>query len=140
MSSKEHAGNPSWTLAELSEATGLPGRTIRYYISRGLLDGPLQAGRDASYGPRHLERLQTIAEFQRDGLTLQEIAFRLSGPVTPVLAHPKHVLRYSIGAGVTVEVAAGLASWRMRTIQAALHDFAARMAAAETSEQKGDGE
>ena len=31
--------NNSRTLAQLSEESGLPARTIRFYIARGLLDG-----------------------------------------------------------------------------------------------------
>ena len=32
----------SRTLAELSEESGIPARTIRFYIARGLLDGPVK--------------------------------------------------------------------------------------------------
>ena len=47
-------------LAELAEKAGLPGRTIRFYIARGLLPGPLKAGRGAAYGQEHLDRLREI--------------------------------------------------------------------------------
>lgn len=40
-------------LAELAQKAGLPGRTIRFYIARGLLPGPLKAGRGATYGPEN---------------------------------------------------------------------------------------
>jgi DNA-binding transcriptional MerR regulator len=48
------------TLAELADASGIPPRTVRFYIARGLLEGPEVAGRGATYGPGHLERLQKI--------------------------------------------------------------------------------
>ena len=50
------------TLAELSEESGTPARTIRFYIARGLLDGPLKAGRGAVYTAEHLARLEKIKE------------------------------------------------------------------------------
>jgi DNA-binding transcriptional MerR regulator len=48
------------TLAELADASGIPPRTVRFYIARGLLEGPEVAGRGATYGPGHLERLQKM--------------------------------------------------------------------------------
>ena len=129
MSSRDREGKSSWTLAELSEASGVPGRTIRYYISRGLLDAPLQSGRDAAYGPQHLQRLEAIARLQAEGLTLQDIGIRLSRPARAVIAPPAPFFRYSLGAEVSVEVRAGLSPWRIKQIQAALNDFAARIAA-----------
>ena len=51
-----HSDRPAeaLTLADLSTATGIPGRTIRFYIAQGLLDGPDTAGRTARYSPRHM--------------------------------------------------------------------------------------
>ena len=50
----------SWTLDELATETGLTPRTIRGYIERGLLAGPVTRGRGARYGERHLNRLLCI--------------------------------------------------------------------------------
>ena len=69
-----------FTLAELAEETGIAGRTIRYYISRGLLAGPSMAGRGATYGETHLERIDKIKELQAKGLMLTEIARALGIP------------------------------------------------------------
>jgi DNA-binding transcriptional MerR regulator len=67
-----------WTLRELAAETGVPERTIRFYISRGLLAPPLRGGRGAAYGPSHKERLEKIRQLQAKGLMLAEIAFALS--------------------------------------------------------------
>ena len=61
------------TLAELAEAAGIPARTIRFYIARGLLDGPLKAGRGAVYTAEHLARLEKIKTLQAEGRMLAEI-------------------------------------------------------------------
>jgi len=78
----------SFTLKELIEASGIAGRTIRYYISIGLLYPPLKSGRGACYGPEHIEKLKKIREFQRKGLTLSEIMYhlgaRMESTVIPV--------------------------------------------------------
>ena len=50
--------DPEMSLAELAEQSGVPGRTIRFYIARSLLPGPSQAGRGASYGQEHIRQLQ----------------------------------------------------------------------------------
>jgi DNA-binding transcriptional MerR regulator len=77
------------TLAELADASGIPPRTVRFYIARGLLEGPEVAGRGATYGPGHLERLQKIRRLQQRGLTLAAIARELEGTKAAV-ALPNH--------------------------------------------------
>jgi DNA-binding transcriptional MerR regulator len=69
----------SKTLAELSEESNIPARTIRFYIARGLLDGPVRAGRGAVYRPEHLARLEKIKELQAEGRMLAEVAHDLNG-------------------------------------------------------------
>ena len=59
-------------LRELAQRTGLESRTIRHYISIGLVPPPLSKGRDARYGKEHLERLQAIRVLRRK-LKLEEI-------------------------------------------------------------------
>ena len=63
-----------WTLRELAAEAGVPERTIRFYISRGLVDPPLRAGRGAAYGARHLDRLREIRTLQARGMPLAEIS------------------------------------------------------------------
>ncbi len=68
------------TLAEIAEASGLPARTIRFYIARGLLNGPAKGGRNAAYTAEHVARLERIKRLQAAGHTLSEIGRMLSGP------------------------------------------------------------
>jgi len=72
-----------WTLRELAAETGVPGRTIRFYISRGLVDPPLRAGRGAAYGEAHKARLEEIRRLQAQGLMLAEIAQALAQERVP---------------------------------------------------------
>lgn len=67
-----------WTLRELAAEAGVPERTIRFYIFRGLVDPPLRGGRGAAYGENHKERLEFIRSMQARGMMLAEIAHALS--------------------------------------------------------------
>ena len=49
---------------ELSERTGVPTRTIRYYTQQRLLPSPTLRGRVGHYDERHVERLRLIKELQ----------------------------------------------------------------------------
>lgn len=66
-------------------------RTIRYYISAGVMDRPLDyEGRTAIYGRRHLEQLVAIKRLQAVGATLDQIREQLSqldGPALTALAN-----------------------------------------------------
>jgi DNA-binding transcriptional MerR regulator len=117
-----------WTLRELATRTGVPGRTIRYYISRGLLAPPLRGGRNAFYGTDHIERLQEIRKLQSEGMTLSEIAFMTAGPSTE-REMPASVAwnSYAIDDDVMVLVRRELDPWRTRKIRAALREFTARI-------------
>jgi DNA-binding transcriptional MerR regulator len=61
-------------LAELSKASGVSPRTIRYYIHQGLLPSPGKRGRGARYDRGVLDRLQLIKLLQRDHWPLSKIA------------------------------------------------------------------
>lgn len=67
-----------WTLRELAGETGVPERTIRFYISRELLPPPLKGGRGAAYGPEHKTLLETIKKLQAKGMMLAEIKHALA--------------------------------------------------------------
>ena len=52
-------------IRELSEATGLPASTIRYYVREGLLHAPLKTGKTmAYYDESHVKRIELIKEIQ----------------------------------------------------------------------------
>lgn len=62
-------------ISELSQATGLPVPTIKFYIREGLLPtGRLTSKNQASYGAEHVERLALIRALQDAGLRLDVIA------------------------------------------------------------------
>jgi len=116
-----------FSLAELAGRTGIPARTIRYYISLNLLEGPVQAGRGAHYTRAHLTRLEEIARLQRKGLSLAEI--RAGGAaIQREIPAPEGVWRYPVGPGVTVEVRSGLPPWQVRRVQRLIAEMAARLA------------
>lgn len=61
------------TVDELEQATGVPVRTTRYYVTRGLLPAPERRGRVAYYGADHVARLELVRALQDHGFTLQAI-------------------------------------------------------------------
>ena len=64
------------TLEELSERSGVPARTIRYYQNEKLIDRPDRDHKDARrvrYSVRHVERLRLIGELRDRGLRLPAI-------------------------------------------------------------------
>lgn len=113
------------SLADLAEKAGVPARTIRYYISLNLLEGPVQGGRVARYTTAHLVRLNEIGKLQRRGLSLSEIAAH--GKTGGRLPEPESAWRYPVAPGVVVEVRSGLSPWRMRQVQRLIAEMAARL-------------
>ena len=60
--------------SELASLAGLPERTVRYYIQRGLVDRPGGVGRGAHYTARHLEQLLQVRRWSEAGVSLDRIA------------------------------------------------------------------
>ena len=77
MADDDRSGRGSFTLVELAEVSGVPARTIRFYIAKGLLPPPLVGGRSACYGEGHLKELDRIKTLQEQGRTLAQIAWQL---------------------------------------------------------------
>jgi DNA-binding transcriptional MerR regulator len=67
-----------YTLTDLERETGVTARTIRYYISQGLLQPAYGRGPSATYDPDHLLRLQLINRLKEERLSLRDIKERLS--------------------------------------------------------------
>lgn len=67
------------SIAELADLAGVTPRTVRYYISIGLLPAPGQAGPRTVYGHGVLQRLRLIRRLQEDHLPLGEIGTRIAG-------------------------------------------------------------
>ena len=76
MADDDRSGRGSFTLVELSEVSGVPTRTIRFYIAKGLLPPPLVGGRSACFGEEHLKGLERIKTLQGQGRTLAQIAWQ----------------------------------------------------------------
>ncbi len=68
-----HDRPDSYTLDELTSAADVTVRTVRYYISEGLLPPPDGSGRGARYSAEHRDRLDLIASLKRRHLPLKEI-------------------------------------------------------------------
>jgi DNA-binding transcriptional MerR regulator len=118
----------SKTLAELSEESGIPARTIRFYIARGLLDGPAKAGRGAVYTTEHLVRLEKIKDLQAEGRMLAEIAHDLNGgPPLETAAQASPWWQHAIQDDVIVWVRADVSPWRMKQIRAAIDGLASQL-------------
>jgi DNA-binding transcriptional MerR regulator len=87
-----------YSIEELAELVNLPIRTIRYYISEGLLPGPGARGKAAIYGEEHLLRLRLIRLLSRQYVPLVEMRNRLIplsiGEIRALLAEEEeHVAR-----------------------------------------------
>ena len=88
-----------YTLQDLTSELGVTARTIRYYISEGLLPPPVAAGPQSYYTDVHLDRLRLIAKLkeaylplreirrQLDAMTDEEIASAVDVPATMMSAH-----------------------------------------------------
>lgn len=70
---------PAWRIEELARRARVPVRTVRYYLSRGLLPAPAFRGPNTTYGAEHLARLEAIQRLQSDYLPLDAIARALEG-------------------------------------------------------------
>ena len=114
------------TLAELAEASGLAARTIRFYIARGLLDGPVKAGRAAAYTEDHLARLEKIKKLQAQGRMLSEIGRSVAGGTTPerYAAAPTAWWHHAIADDVVVLTRSDASPWRTRQIREAIDELA----------------
>jgi DNA-binding transcriptional MerR regulator len=75
-----------YSLAELAEAwtrmhpeDPITPRTLRYYITQDLLEGPGRVGPGKHYKDRHLEQIKAIRLMQQNGGTIEGIRSLLSG-------------------------------------------------------------
>lgn len=68
-----------YSIKELEDLCGVNARTIRYYISNGIMPPPEGAGRGAFYTPQHLERLNLINDMvQNQKMTIEQIQHLLN--------------------------------------------------------------
>lgn len=81
-----------YTIGQLAQHAGVTTRTIRYYVSEGLLPVPVTRGRYARYTSTHLQRLRLIKHLQQAFLPLAEIRMRLA---TLTDTEMQHVLEHA---------------------------------------------
>ena len=128
------------SLNELAKKSGVPERTIRYYISRGLLPGPMRGGRGAEYTEEHLAGIQKVRRLQSGGMTLAEIEYQFAqhaGHRRAAIA-PESWSIYRISPDVTVQVRDGLNPWRIKHLRSAIARLAAELAADHDPQENGD--
>lgn len=116
-------------LEQLAAASGFSPRTIRYYISRGLVPRPRKAGPGACYGPEHLQWLEAIRRWQSQGLTLVEIAQMLAAPEgrAPADLPRSPWWAYPLAPDVVVYLRADVPPWRAHRLRHALAVFAQQL-------------
>jgi DNA-binding transcriptional MerR regulator len=74
-----------YSIQELCEQTGLPRRTIHFYVQQGILPPPSGAGLSAAYDENHLVRLNLIPILRQRGLRLDEIRQHFQASSLPAL-------------------------------------------------------
>lgn len=74
----------TFTLDELCTLSGMPKRTVRYYIQIGLVDRPIGETKAAHYLAQHLDQLLKIRQLSDAGVSLERIREVLSGEAPPV--------------------------------------------------------
>ena len=112
------------TLAQLAQRSGVPARTIRYYIAQRLLEGPLQVGRGAAYDRTHLDRLQEIRSLKEKGHSLTEIRLLLTQEeTTAAIPPPESWWSYRLAEDIRVEIRADASPWRIKQIQGLLREL-----------------
>ena len=117
---------PEFSIQELSDLTGLPRRTIHFYVQQGLLPPPESAGVGTRYFEAHLLCLQIIPLLKRQGLKLDQIRAQLKGSdqaslsallaqlEVPAAAEPAFLptsqpyAHYQLPAGMSLSVPASL--------------------------------
>ena len=111
-------GRDSLTLVELADVSGVPARTIRFYIAKGLLPPPLVGGRAACYGEAHLKELDKIKTLQEQGRTLAQIAWQPGEGEKEVRPpEPSAWWNYPVSEDVVVEVRCDASPWRLKQVR-----------------------
>jgi DNA-binding transcriptional MerR regulator len=74
--------NKRISIGELTAQAGVSRRAVRFYVVRGLLDPPVSRGRGSGYTAAHVERLQAILRWQKQGLSLATITQIVAGELS----------------------------------------------------------
>ncbi len=93
----------SWSVTELAQLANVSPRTVRYYVSAGVLPAPQFRSKATRYHRSHLLRLLAVQRFQREaGLKLAHCQQRLNAMPTAELE------RFALAPPLTPEQAAAL--------------------------------
>jgi DNA-binding transcriptional MerR regulator len=84
----EYDGQCDYSIGELADEAGVSTRTIRYYVSEGLLPPPVGAGPHSRYTDAHRQQLEIIGRLKAQYLPLKEIRRRLIGHGAHPMAAP----------------------------------------------------
>jgi|HubBroStandDraft_6_1064221.scaffolds.fasta_scaffold31619_4 DNA-binding transcriptional MerR regulator len=129
--------NGEFSLDALAAESGFTERTIRYYISRGLLEGPARGGRGAFYTREHLTHLREIQRKQQQGLTLSEIERLGSTTGAAVsLPEPQAWWAYPLADDIVVQVRAGSSPWRQHQVKSILERLTRELSSRDESHRK----
>lgn len=71
------AGGASYAITDLADASGIPVRTLRYYLAQGLLPAPVRKGRLTRYPASTLQRLLVLKRMRAAHMPLAVIRERL---------------------------------------------------------------
>ncbi len=66
------------TIEELAESIGVSVRTVRFYITEGLIPGPGSRGKGATYGEEHLAKLALVRRLADRRVPLSDIREQVS--------------------------------------------------------------
>jgi Ca-activated chloride channel family protein len=66
------------TIEELAKSVGVPVRTVRFYITEGLIPGPGSRGKGATYGEEHLAKLALVRRLAERRVPLSDIREQVS--------------------------------------------------------------
>ena len=114
---------PRFSLAELEEASGVPERAIRKFITDGLVPPALGRGRARYFTPDHLQRLELVARMRADRLSVNEIRARLFGAGAPDATNSEGWRRLTLHPDLELHLRDG-APEAVQTLAAALAEQA----------------
>ncbi|KJU82956.1 transcriptional regulator, MerR family [Candidatus Magnetobacterium bavaricum] len=97
--------NKKYLITEVSEITGFSLRTIRYYVSSGIIEPPEGRGRGGFYNDRHIDKLRQIKGMQENGMRLKDIITLDRSSEVPNAETTRQVwFKYEIIPGLEIHV------------------------------------
>ena len=108
-----------YSIEEICEKSGFTRRTVRYYISKGILEPPAGRGRGGFYFDSHIKRLQEIKGFQDQGLLLSTIREMLkTAPFSGPPVEREIWIRHPLAPGLEIHVTRDLETKKRKQIEA----------------------